>query len=64
MTLEQKLLAQLTEKLKDVDDKAKELILSGNLQNFSEVRFSYGYRKGLADALKLLNETFEDIMKE
>lgn len=62
--LETKLRDRLREKLAVEDERAKDMILGGNLQNFSEVRFSFGYRKAIADAQKLLDESFDEIMKE
>lgn len=62
--IETKLVTRLTEKLDEVDKRAAETMASGSLQNFGEYRFSAGYRKALQDAKTLLNETFEDIMKE
>lgn len=62
--LEQKLRARLTEAIDAEDEKSKDLILGGMLQNFGEYRYACGYRKALADAKKLLEQSYEDIMKE
>ena len=64
MILETKLVERTKEKINHEDERAKETMSAGMLQDFSEYRYSAGYRKGLADALLLLNETHEEIMKE
>lgn len=62
--LETKLHDRLREKLAAEDERAKEKLVSGNLTDIGDVREAYGRRKALADAQLLLDETFEDIMKE
>ena len=64
LIIETKLAERLKAKLDEVDERAKETMAAGMLQNFGEYRFSAGYRKALADAKTLLAETLEEIMKE
>lgn len=64
MIIEAKLVEQTIKKIDDLDDRAKETMVAGMLQNFGEYRYSAGYRKALADCKILLNETLEDILKE
>jgi len=64
IVLETKLAERLREKYDEVDERAKDTMAGGMLQNFGEYRFSAGYRKALADCKQLLAETLEDIMKE
>lgn len=64
MILETELVKRTLDKIKDVDERATETMAAGMLQNFGEYRFSAGYRKGLADAKLLLEETHEEILKE
>lgn len=46
------------------DVKAAELMSGGLLRDMREYGHAAGYRKGLKDAKTLLNEVFEDLMKE
>lgn len=62
--LDHELVRRYTEKLDAEDLKARDLMADGMLQNFGEYRHSSGYRKGLRDAKTLINETFEELMKE
>ena len=64
MTPEPKLFSDTIKKIEAEDEKAKEMMCGGMLQNFGEYRYSAGYRKALADCLKLFRETLEDVMKE
>ena len=64
MIIEAKLVEQTIKKIDDLDERAKNTMADGMLQNFGEYRFSSGYRKALADCKILLNETLEDILKE
>jgi hypothetical protein len=64
MILENKLIERVIEKLKAEDDRAIEMMSSGNIVDFAAYRYSAGYRKALADCKILLNETLEDLMKE
>lgn len=64
MIFAQKLADRTVEKIDHEDERAKETMAAGMLQNFGEYRYSAGYRKGLADAKQLMNETLEEIMKE
>lgn len=58
-------LAKLTvEKIDKEDERARDLMADGMLQNFGEYRHASGYRRALADAKKLLNETLEELLKE
>lgn len=64
MILESKLVTALTEKIDAVDARSVEIMSSGNLTDFGEYKYSAGYRKALADCKTLLNETYDDLMKE
>ncbi len=64
MIPETKLFAETIKKIEELDERAKETMAAGMLQNFGEYRFSAGYRKALADCLTLFRETLEDVMKE
>lgn len=64
MIIESKLVERLTEKLKAEDDRAVEIMSSGNLTDWGQYQRSAGYRKALADCKTLLNETYEDLLKE
>lgn len=62
--LDHKLVKTLTEKLDAEDAKAVDTMASGLLRDYAEYQHAAGYRKALKDAKTLLNETFEDLMKE
>lgn len=64
IVIETKLAERLREKFEHEDERAKELMAGGMLQDFGEYKYSAGYRKALADCKQLLAETLEDIMKE
>lgn len=61
---ESELAKRVKKKLDDEDDRARDLMAGGMLQDFSEYRHAGGYRRALADAKRLLNETIEEMMKE
>lgn len=62
--LDNEFIKRLTEKLDAEDAKSVDTMASGMLRDIGEYRFSAGYRKALRDAKTLINETFEDLMKE
>ncbi len=62
--LDSKLVEEFTKRIKEIDERASLTMSDGNLRSFDEYRYSCGYRKAMKDALQVLNETFEDIMKE
>lgn len=62
--IDSKVIARAIEKIDAEDERARDLMAGGMLQNFSEYRYSAGYRKALQDAKTLLNEALEEIMKE
>lgn len=62
--LDSELVKRFIERIDDEDQRAVELLVSGTLRGFDEVNYSYGYRKALRDAKTLINETFEELMKE
>jgi len=62
--IDSKLVERFKEKIKHEDDRAKELMAAGLLADFGEYRHAGGYRRGLADALKLLDEATDEIMRE
>ncbi len=62
--IETKIAERLKEKIKETDERARDTMAAGLLANFGEYRFSGGYRKGLADALVLLDEATDEIMRE
>ena len=64
MILENKLVDRVLEKLKAEDDRAVDIMASGNLTDFGEYMRSAGYRKALADCQILLKETWDDLQKE
>lgn len=64
MLIESKLVAALTEKIDAEDERAVQMMASGNLVDWGGYQRSAGYRKALADMKTLLNETYEDLMKE
>lgn len=62
--LDSKLLTRFNDAIDAEDERAKETMANGLLQDFSEYRYAAGYRKALADAKKLAAESYEDILKE
>lgn len=64
MVIDSKLVERVLERLDAEDQKAIEMLTSGNLRDFAEVKYAYGYRRALADAKTILNEAYEEIMKE
>jgi hypothetical protein len=62
--LDSKLVERFLTRIDEEDAKSIETMASGMLQSFDEYRFAAGYRKALRDAKTLINETFEDLMKE
>ena len=62
--LDSDLVKRFTEAVDVEDAKSVETMSGGMLRDFSEYRFAAGYRKGLKDAKTLLNEAFEDLIKE
>ncbi len=62
--LDSKLVERVKERLDAEDAKAIELLTGGNLRDWAETKYSYGYRRALADAKTILNEAYEEIMKE
>lgn len=64
MIIETELVKRVIEKIDAEDAKAVETMAGGMLQNYGEYRHAAGYRKALADAKTLINETLEDLMKE
>lgn len=64
MTLESKLVELMTEKLDKEDGRAVEIMSGGNLTDWGQYQRSAGYRKAIADCKTLLNETFEELIKD
>lgn len=64
MIIENKLVQSVIEKIDAEDTRAAEMMAAGMLQDFSEYRFSAGYRKALRDAKTLIEQTLEELMKE
>lgn len=64
MILETKLVDRVLEKLKAEDDRAVEIMSSGNLTDWGQYQRSAGYRKALADVKTLITETYDELMKE
>lgn len=64
MILETKLVEIVIEKINAEDERAVAKMAGGMLQNFGEYRHAGGYRKGLADAKLLIEQTLDEIMKE
>lgn len=62
--LESELAKRVNQKIDEQDERARDLMADGMLQNFGEYRYSGGYRKALADAKKLISETLDEILKE
>lgn len=64
MILESKLVTKLTEKIDAEDARAVEIMSGGNLTDWGQYQRSAGYRKAMADVKILLNETYQDLLKE
>lgn len=64
MILETKLIERINKKLDNEDERAKETMAAGMLQSFEAYRSYAARRKALYDAKQIVNETFEEIMKE
>lgn len=64
MILESKLVTALTDKIDAEDARAVEIMSGGNLTDWGQYQRSAGYRKALADMKTLLNETYDELMKE
>jgi len=62
--LDSKLVERFIAAVDAEDTKAAELMSAGLLRDMREYGHAAGYRKGLHDAKTLLNEAFEDLMKE
>lgn len=62
--LDNKLIERFTAAIEAEDLRASELMSAGLLRDIREYGHAAGYRKGLHDAKTLLNEAFEDLMKE
>jgi len=64
MILETELVKRINKKLDDEDDVAKNTMAAGMLQSFESYKSYAARRKALYDAKQIVNETFEEIMKE
>jgi hypothetical protein len=64
MILETKLIERINKKLDDEDGRAKEIMAAGLLSSFEAYKSYASRRKALYDAREIVNETFEEIMKE
>lgn len=64
MIIETKLVERVNAKIDAEDERAVQTMASGLLQNYGEYKYSAGYRKGLADAKLLIEQTLEEVMKE
>lgn len=62
--LDSDLVKKFIERIDEEDAKAVETMASGLLRDIGEYRHAAGYRKALRDAKTLINETFEELMKE
>jgi uncharacterized protein YoaH (UPF0181 family) len=64
MILETKLIERINKKLDDEDERAKEIMAAGLLSSFEAYKSYAARRKALHDTKQIVNETFEEIMKE
>ncbi len=64
MIIETKLVERVNAKIDTEDERAKDLMAGGMLLDMREYGHAAGYRKGLADAKVLIEQTLEEIMKE
>ena len=64
MIIEKRLIDMVTAKIDAEDERAKEMMAGGMLLSFDEYRYSAGYRKAFADCKTLLQQTYEDLLKE
>ena len=64
MIVESKLVTALIEKLDAEDARSVDIMSSGNLTDWGAYQRSAGYRKAIADCKILINETYDDLMKE
>ena len=64
MIIEKRLIDMVTAKIDAEDDRAKEMMAGGMLLSFDEYRHASGYRKALADCKTILQQTYEDLLKE
>ena len=62
--LDNELVKRFNDAIDAEDAKSIDTMASGTLRDIGEYRFAAGYRKALRDAKTLLNEAFEDLMKE
>lgn len=62
--LDSKLVEALTRRIDEIDENAIDKMASGDLRDYGEYKFSAGYRKCLRDMKVVLNETFDEMMKE
>lgn len=64
MAFEQQLVERLIAKIDAEDARAVEIMSGGMLTDWGQYQRSAGYRKALADCKTLVNETFDELMKE
>lgn len=62
--LDSELVRRVKEKLDAEDQRAIEIMSGGMLTDWGQYQRSAGYRKALADAKQLIDETWEEIQKE
>ena len=61
--IEPKLVERFKDKIKAEDERSIELMSAG-LMAHEEYKFAAGYRRALSDAVKLIDEALDEIMKE
>lgn len=64
MSIEVKFVTDLMAKIEEQDKRSIELMASGTLKDPFEYGMATGYRRAYTDFRTLINETFEDVMKE
>lgn len=62
--IDSKLSERVKAKLDVEDNRAVEIMSGGMLTDWGQYQRSAGYRKAIADAKQLIDETLDEIMKE
>ncbi len=62
--IDSRLAERVKEKLDAEDKRAVEIMSGGMLTDWGQYKSSAGYRKAIADAKTLIDETLDEIMKE
>jgi hypothetical protein len=62
--IDSQLATRVKEKLNAEDQRAIDIMSGGMLTDWGQYQRSAGYRKAIADAKQLIDETLDEIMKE